>query len=197
MQNVITSLPDLQNGVSPWIRVLEEETTGRILAVGDLKALLGKVLGMEAMLDIFEKAGYGREGVQQAEVDGFPFNNHRGGVWAAMREIYPTRPDLTTLTGPLLKDDEPPATYVHTQLRRWRVMTERDVQTDPIMTSLFRKAILEGLPAEARRRLEEVVGSRPCGSRHGKTAKRGKKAVRAIKRHSKKAAATTAGRTKG
>ena len=87
MQNVMTSLPDLQNGASPWIRVLEEETTGRILAVGDLKALLGKVLGMEAMLDIFEKAGYPREGVQRAEVDGVPFNNHRGGVWAAMREI--------------------------------------------------------------------------------------------------------------
>ena len=58
----------------------------------------------------------------------------------------------------MLKDDEPAATYVHTQLRRWRVMTERDVQTDPIMTSLFSKAILEGLPAEAKRRLEEVVG---------------------------------------
>ena len=83
-----------------------------------------KVLGMEAMLDIFETAGYGREGVQWAEVDVFPFNNHRGGVWAAMREIYPTRPDLTTRTGPLLKDDEPPAPYVHAQLRRWRVMTE-------------------------------------------------------------------------
>ena len=155
MQNVITNIPDLQNGASPWIRVLEEETTGRILAVGDLKALLGKVLGMEAMLDIFEQAGYRREAVQQAEVDGFPFDNHRGEVWSAMRDIYPTRPDLTTLTGQLLKDDEPPATYVHTQLGRWRVMTERDVQTDPIMTSLFCKAIIEGLSAEAKRRLEE------------------------------------------
>ena len=163
MKNVMTNLPDLQNGASPWIRVLEEETTGQIMAVGDLKALLGKIVGLEAMLDIFDKAGYQRDAVEQTEVDGFPFNPHRGGVWAAMREIYPTRPDLATLTGPLLKDDEPPATYVHTQLRRWRVMTERDVQTDPIMTSLFRKAILEGLPAEAKRRLEEVVGVNTMG----------------------------------
>ena len=57
MKNVMTNLPDLQNGASPWIRVLEEETTGQIMAVGDLKALLGKIVGLEAMLDIFDKAG--------------------------------------------------------------------------------------------------------------------------------------------
>ena len=99
MQNVITSLPDLQNGANHWISVLEEETTGWILAVGDLKALLGKVVGMEAMLDIFDQAGYRRDAVQQTEVDGHPFNNYRGGIWATMRDIYPTRPDLTTLAG--------------------------------------------------------------------------------------------------
>ncbi|XP_035262702.1 uncharacterized protein LOC118221593 [Anguilla anguilla] len=158
MQNVITNLPDLQNGASHWIRVLEEETTGRILAVGDLKALLGKAVGMETMLDIFEQAGFDRNHAQSPAVDGGPFDNVRGVVWTALRTLYPARPDITTLTGPPLKDNEPPATYIHTQLRRWRLLTEKDVQADPIMTTLFRKAIREGMSPEVGRRLDEVVG---------------------------------------
>ena len=62
------------------------------MAVGDLKALLGKALGMEAMLDIFEQAGYRREAVKQAEVDGFPFDHHRGGV-VTIEGVDQTRPD--------------------------------------------------------------------------------------------------------
>ncbi|XP_035236463.1 uncharacterized protein LOC118207216 isoform X2 [Anguilla anguilla] len=158
MQNVITNLPDLQNGASHWIRVLEEETTGRILAVGDLKALLGKAVGIETMLDIFEQAGFDRNHAQSPAVDGGPFDNVRGVVWTALRTLYPARPDITTLTGPPLKDNEPPATYIHTQLRRWRLLTEKDVQADPIMTTLFRKAIREGMSPEVGRRLDEVVG---------------------------------------
>ncbi|XP_035239843.1 uncharacterized protein LOC118208940 isoform X2 [Anguilla anguilla] len=158
IQNVITNLPDLQNGASHWIRVLEEETTGRILAVGDLKALLGKAVGMETMLDIFEQAGFDRNHAQSPAVDGGPFDNVRGVVWTALRTLYPARPDITTLTGPPLKDNELPATYIHTQLRRWRLITEKDVQADPIMTTLFRKAIREGMSPEVGRRLDEVVG---------------------------------------
>ncbi|XP_064195190.1 uncharacterized protein LOC135256880 [Anguilla rostrata] len=158
MHNVITNLPDLQNGASHWIRVLEEETTGRILAVGDLKALLGKVVGMETMLDIFEQAGFDRNHAQSPAVDGGPFDNVCGIVWTALRALYPARPDMTALTGPPLKDNELPATYIHMQLRRWRSLTERDVQADPIMTTLFRKAIQEGMSPELGRRLDEVVG---------------------------------------
>ncbi|XP_035287054.1 uncharacterized protein LOC118234558 isoform X2 [Anguilla anguilla] len=158
MHNVITNLPDLQNGASHWIRVLEEETTGRILAVGDLKALLGKVVGMETMLDIFEQAGFDRNHAQSPAVDGGPFDNVRGVVWTALRALYPARPDMAALTGPPLKDNEPPATYIHMQLRRWRLLTKRDVRADPIMTTLFRKAIQEGMSPEVGRRLDEVVG---------------------------------------
>ncbi|XP_035235249.1 uncharacterized protein LOC118206552 [Anguilla anguilla] len=113
---------------------------------------------METMLDIFEQAGFDRNHAQSPAVDGGPFDNVRGVVWTALRALYPTRPDITTLTVPPLKDNEPPATYIHTQLRRWRLITERDVQADPIMTTLFRKAIREGMSQEVGRRLDEVVG---------------------------------------
>ncbi|KAG5853810.1 hypothetical protein ANANG_G00030470 [Anguilla anguilla] len=113
---------------------------------------------METMLDIFEQAGFDRNHAQSPAVDGGPFDNVRGVVWTALRALYPARPDITTLTGPPLKDNELPATYIHTQLRRWRLLTERDIQADPIMISLFRKAIREGMSPEVGRRLDEVVG---------------------------------------
>ncbi|XP_064191686.1 uncharacterized protein LOC135254971 isoform X2 [Anguilla rostrata] len=113
---------------------------------------------METMLDIFEQAGFDRNHAQSPAVDGGAFDNVFGVVRTALRALYPARLDITTLTGPPLKDNQPPATYIHTQLRRWRLITERDVRVDPIMTTLFRKAIREGMSQEVGRRLDEVVG---------------------------------------
>ncbi|XP_035252956.1 uncharacterized protein LOC118216053 isoform X4 [Anguilla anguilla] len=113
---------------------------------------------METMLDIFEQAGFDRNHAQSPAVDGGPFDNVRGVVWTALRALYPARLDMAALTGPPLKDNEPLATYIHMQLRRWRLFTKRDVRADPIMTTLFRKAIQEGMSPEVGRRLDEVVG---------------------------------------
>ncbi|XP_061115744.1 uncharacterized protein LOC133140145 isoform X2 [Conger conger] len=67
--------------------------TGQILTVGGLKALLGKVVGMETMLDIFKQAGFVRAQVQPPAVDSGPFDN----VHAAQVEAD-NRKGLNTMT---------------------------------------------------------------------------------------------------
>ncbi|KAJ8375522.1 hypothetical protein SKAU_G00061020 [Synaphobranchus kaupii] len=40
LQNLITTLPEIQDGAAIWIRKLEEEMMGKTMALGDVKALL-------------------------------------------------------------------------------------------------------------------------------------------------------------
>ncbi|KAJ8369596.1 hypothetical protein SKAU_G00096240 [Synaphobranchus kaupii] len=42
LQNLITTLPEIQDGAAIWIRKLEEEMTGKTMTLGDVKALLTK-----------------------------------------------------------------------------------------------------------------------------------------------------------
>ncbi|KAJ8353398.1 hypothetical protein SKAU_G00209650 [Synaphobranchus kaupii] len=158
LQNLISSLPDIQEGAGHWIRKLEEEMMGKMMALGDVKALLGKILGTEKMLEVMRKAGLSRRDMGGIQVDGVEFDRYRGRVWAALRDMYPTRPDAMVLKGVPMGDSESPAAFVESQLRKWRMLTEKEIEGDPILTTLFRTAILEGLPAPAKSRMEEVVG---------------------------------------
>jgi len=72
--------------------------------------------------------------------------------------MYPNRVDMKALKWEPLRDDENVAMYVEKQLRKWRADTERDVLADPIINSMFRAAVLEGIPTPARSKLEEIVG---------------------------------------
>ena len=54
MEGVISILPNIFNGGSKWIRTFEELTVGRLMAVGDLKALLARVLGLAKMESVLK-----------------------------------------------------------------------------------------------------------------------------------------------
>ncbi|KAJ8359053.1 hypothetical protein SKAU_G00155780 [Synaphobranchus kaupii] len=74
------------------------------------------------------------------------------------KEGHPTRPSTAMLKGVPIKEGESAEAFVENQLRNWRMTLDRNIQGDPIMTVMFRAAILEGLPELAKSRLEEVVG---------------------------------------
>ncbi|KAJ8369282.1 hypothetical protein SKAU_G00093100 [Synaphobranchus kaupii] len=156
LQNLITTLPEIQDGAAIWIRKLEEEMMRKTMALGDVKALLTKVVGKEKMLDIIDQAGY--TGAEKSAVDGRKFDQYRQRIWDSLRKAYPTRPSTAMLKGVPIKEGESAAAYVENQLRNWRMTLDRNIQGDPIMTAMFRAAILEGLPELAKSRLEEVVG---------------------------------------
>lgn len=44
---LISRLSPIQESAAKWIRQLEEETTGKPLALGDIKSLMAKILGVE------------------------------------------------------------------------------------------------------------------------------------------------------
>ena len=128
-----------------------------MLALGDLKAFLSKLLGTERLTEIMTGAQVPQV-VNSHQADGVRIDPYRTAIWGALRELYPTKVSTKTLKGEPLGEKESAASYVEAQLRRWRVLTDNQVEANQVLTELFRKSIIEGLPDDARVELEEKVG---------------------------------------
>lgn len=150
-------LPNIYDGAGKWIRAFEEETTGRLLAMGDITALLAKVIGTTKLAELLEKAGI-NNAAGNPLIDGRPFDLVRPVVWQALRFSYPLKVDPKTLKGHSLGDTENPAAYLEGQLKKWRLETEQGIDGNELMVTLFRAAIVDAMPAQVKSRLEEVVG---------------------------------------
>ncbi|KAI2661171.1 Gag polyprotein [Labeo rohita] len=157
LEGLVTRLPDMHEGAGKWIRVFEEETMGKLLAVGDIKALLAKIIGGAKMEEILQASGLERA-VNSHYIDGTVYDVFRPAVWQALRAEYPTRVDPKALKGEQLGETENPVTYVQRQLKRWKQETEGNPEGDPLMATLFRNAIIEAMPQTVKSKLEDVVG---------------------------------------
>ena len=76
LQNLISSLPDILQGAGPMLGALEEEMSGKMLALGDLKALLSKLLGTEQLTQIMTRAQLPQV-VNSHQADGVQIDPHR------------------------------------------------------------------------------------------------------------------------
>ena len=52
MEGLINRLPDIHERAARWITAFEDETLAVVLAVGDIKALLGKIVGKQEMEEL-------------------------------------------------------------------------------------------------------------------------------------------------
>ncbi len=117
LEGLVTRLPDIHEGAGKWIKVFEEETMGKLLAVGDIKALLAKTMGGAKMEEILQASNLNRA-VDSHYMDGNVCDAYRPAVWQALRAKYPIRLDPKSLKGEQLLDIENPITYVQRQLKR-------------------------------------------------------------------------------
>ncbi|XP_016522422.1 uncharacterized protein LOC107834927 isoform X2 [Poecilia formosa] len=148
---LVSRLPDIHNGAGRWIRALEEETVGKILALGDIKAIFAKVLGIATMQNILKDHPW----MLQERADGIELNACRTVIWAAFRAEFPNKVDPKKLKGVTLSigDSENPASYVARQLRRWNEEMEFDVDKYPMIAGVFQKSLVDVMPKPVRTKL--------------------------------------------
>ncbi|KAK0145553.1 hypothetical protein N1851_015507 [Merluccius polli] len=156
LEGVALNLPDITHGATKWIRKVEELTMGKIMAVGDLKALLARVLGINKMESLLTNGGLGE--LLNRVSDGTTFDTYRKATWEVLRSEYPVCVDHRSLRGHAIGDTENPATFLQKQVTRWHLETEKDPETDQLVSVLFRTAILEALPGPVKSKLGDVVG---------------------------------------
>ncbi|KAE8277739.1 hypothetical protein D5F01_LYC24242 [Larimichthys crocea] len=87
-----SKLPDMHKGASKWIKVFEEETTGRTLSIGDIKAVWARTIGIPAMENILRSNG--NAWMIDPNADGTEFNLSRTALWASLRREYPIQVTL-------------------------------------------------------------------------------------------------------
>ncbi len=157
LEGLVTHLPDVHEGAGKWITVFEEETMGKLLTVGDIKALLAKTIGGAKMKEILQVSNVERA-VDSHFMDGTVFDAFCPAVWQALRGEYPIRLNPKSLQGEQLGGTENPKKYVQRQLKRWKQETEGNSEGYPLMATLFRNAVINAMPQAVKSRLEDVVG---------------------------------------
>jgi len=156
LEGLILKLPNINDGASKWIRTFEEYTVGKLLAVGDIKALLARVLGISKMESLLEHGAL--YCWLDKAIDGTTFDTYRTTAWGVLRTEYPTNIDSKRLEGHKLGDTENPASFLQKENVRWRMETEKDPEMDSWISQMFRNAMLQALPPPVRYKLEDVVG---------------------------------------
>ncbi|KAK0155327.1 hypothetical protein N1851_002336 [Merluccius polli] len=131
-------------------------TVGRLMAVGDLKALLARVLGITKMESVLRSAGLDQ--LLDGANDGTTFDVYRVATWATLKREFPIHMDHKNMRGTPIGDTENPASFLHAQVDRWRMETEEDPETHPVFSVMFRNSVIETLPSSTRAKLEDVVG---------------------------------------
>ena len=157
MVGLMGRIPDIREGAARWIRAFEEETVGHLLAVGDIKAILTKTLGVGEMREMVEGDRFHRLTLTQAH-DGDMFNTYRQSLWDQLREAFPTQVRLELLRGELLGDSESPAAHIAKIMKLWRTELGVNPEKDALQRTMFRRSVIHNLPAQVKGRLEDVVG---------------------------------------
>ena len=157
MSDIFEKLPTLQDGAYPWISKLEEIMVGTYIAMGDVKKLLASLLGVTGMEEILQRAGLNRY-VGTAVNDSELFVAHRGLMWRALRETFPTNVHPDNIFIEPLGQEENLRAYVSRALQTWRNVTGNDPDMNQMEQSILRAKIQKGLPLPVRSKLAEVVG---------------------------------------
>ncbi|GCC25340.1 hypothetical protein chiPu_0003750 [Chiloscyllium punctatum] len=116
-------LPSLHEGAGRWIKAFEDEITGQLLAIGDLKALLMRLVEFLKLKEIMVRACL-KNVADNPMIDGVGFDRVRQNVWRASRDCYPPKMDPQALRGDPLGESENLAAYLEKQLKKWRLETE-------------------------------------------------------------------------
>ena len=82
LEGLIARLPDIHEGANKWIRAFEEETTGKMLAVGDMKALWARTLGIQVLGNIVRAAKL--DWMTEPDADGTELNPYRQRLWESL-----------------------------------------------------------------------------------------------------------------
>ncbi len=154
-----TKLPSLRDGANRWIATFEDETVGDMIAVGDIKVLLTKVLTRQEMKDILEDAGM-KDAVGCEDYTGQTLNTYRAELWGTLRDKFPTKMSKNRqLTKPLTTEDNFDQ-WITEQVQHWRHMTNENVTFDrsSLCAQLFRSDVKEVLPISVQGKLRDIPG---------------------------------------
>ncbi|XP_077953815.1 uncharacterized protein LOC144391112 [Gasterosteus aculeatus] len=152
MEALEKGLPPLGEGANPWIRLFEKYTIGDELALGDMRVLIARLEGTVNLRALEVRTGTTNDDNEA------PFDKVRGVFWAAMRNIWPTKPSMSILMGLSMKQGEDMSQYVRRAETEWHLATGERHDNNKSTAVTWRHTVQQGLPQAVQTALEGVVG---------------------------------------
>lgn len=148
MHCILDKMPPPSEGGGPWMERFCKQTMGHRLALGDWRALLGQ------QLSSWDLTALETQAKTLNLPDKEPFARHATAIGQAMRQQFPIPTGaMHTLTFHI-KPDENVATFLSRCKDTWVDVAGVHPGSGDLQTTLFRKAVLEGLPSMVRETLE-------------------------------------------
>ncbi|XP_041838444.1 uncharacterized protein LOC121638069 isoform X2 [Melanotaenia boesemani] len=154
---LISKLPRLEAGANKWILILANLCEGKILSLGDIKAILARTVGVLEMYNIFESAELANVARTQTHDADF-FNNYKEDIWQELRRRYPLRISIDSISLGTLNDTDDPMAFIHQARREWITETGNMPEVDNVHSSMFRRKIIQALPGPIQDKLLDTVG---------------------------------------
>ena len=151
MATLVARLPTLTAGASAWIRRFETETSGDLLTLGDIRAIIGRAHSARRIIEL--------ETLTKTEAlpDNTPFDAYRNLFWESLRALFPTDAGRVGISGLTIKPEESIFQYIERAEGLWTDNNDCPPHSSKLATQTFQRAIIQGLPPTVQRRLKTVV----------------------------------------
>ncbi|KAL7375373.1 hypothetical protein ABVT39_016273 [Epinephelus coioides] len=157
MHCILDKMPPPLEGGGPWMEHFCKQTMGHKLALGDWRALLGQQLSswdLTALETLAKTANL---------ADKEPFAHHATAIGRAMRQQFPIPSGAMHALTFHIKPDENTAAFLSRCKNTWVDVAGVHPGSCDLQTTLFRKAVLEGLRTLSEEMHEHSGIDKPLG----------------------------------
>ncbi|XP_073711565.1 uncharacterized protein [Misgurnus anguillicaudatus] len=144
----MSKLPPITSGGGRWSNKLTTLCHGTVLALGDIRCLLGQIL-TNAQVKDFE---------QNADITTYDndtaYTTVSTAIGRALRAQFPTPPTVYQNIKFKIKPDETGAAYYFRCAAEWEQLVEENSINNPVTRDVFRSAVMAGAPPGVKQIME-------------------------------------------
>ena len=151
MTTLANHLPPLTAGASAWIRKFETETIGDVLALGDIRAIIGRTQGIRQSVELerlTETANL---------VDRTPFDRYRNLFWGCLRELFPANRKKAGISNLRMKPEENVYQYIQRAEDLWVDRNDQTPYYNDLAIQTFQRELIQGLKPAVQKTLKLVA----------------------------------------
>ncbi|KAK0139104.1 hypothetical protein N1851_024331 [Merluccius polli] len=151
MATLADRLPTLTAGALAWIRKFKAETAGDVLALGDIRAIIGRSHGTRQIIELerlTETANL---------VDRTSFDRYQNLFWGCLRELFPANTKKAGISNLHIKPEENIYQYIQRAEDLWLDRNDGRASDSKLALQMFQQALIQGLKPAVQKLLKLVA----------------------------------------
>ena len=151
MTTLANHLPPLTAGASAWIRKFETQTIGDVLALGDIRAIIGRTQGIRQFVELERLTKTANL------VDRTPFDRYWNLFWGCLRELFPANRKKAGISNLRMKPEENVYQYIQRAEDLWVDRNDQTPYYNDLAIQTFQRELIQGLKPAVQKTLKLVA----------------------------------------